>query len=255
VRLRSIDLNADLGEAAEAEAIEVERALLEFVTTAHVACGGHAGDDDTMAATVEAALAAGVRVGAHPSYPDPEGFGRRPMELDRRELEASVRAQLAALDRVCRAAGTTIASVKAHGSLYEAVGKGGTTYLAFRDAVRASCGDVPLVLPSACRAMAMVMRDGVQALEEGFCDRTYRADGGLVDRADEGALLTDPEAAASHAVSLARGAVVARDGSVLTLWIDTLCVHGDFPGAVQVARAVREALTDAGIDVAPPTRA
>ena len=175
----------------------MERALLGLVTSVHVACGGHAGDDDSMTATVAAALEHGVRVGAHPSYPDRAGFGRAPMEIDRAELGASLADQLRALDRICRTAGTTVDSVKAHGALYEEVAKGGAVYETFRDAVRDSLGeDASLVLPSGCRAMAMALRDGMTACEEGFCDRAYRRDGGLVDRATPGAVLDDPGMAA-----------------------------------------------------------
>lgn len=247
---RTIDLNADVGEATDAAGVEVERTLLGLVSSVHVACGGHAGDDDSMTATVATALSRGVRVGAHPSYPDRAGFGRQPMQVDRAELGASLSEQVLALERICRAAGTTVATVKAHGALYEEVAKGGAVYETFRDAVRGSVGeDVALVLPSGCRAVAMVLRDGMTAREEGFCDRAYRPDGGLVGRAEPGALLVEPSAAAAQALSLARGAVVARDGSVLTLWVDTLCIHGDSPGAVAIATAVRTALADVGINV------
>ena len=247
---RTIDLNADVGEATDAAGLEVERTLLGLVSSVHVACGGHAGDDDSMTATVATALSRGVRVGAHPSYPDRAGFGRQPMQVDRAELGASLSEQVRALERICRAAGTTVATVKAHGALYEEVAKGGAVYETFRDAVRGSVGeDVALVLPSGCRAVAMVLRDGMTAREEGFCDRAYRPDGGLVGRAEPGALLVEPSAAAAQALSLARGAVVARDGSVLTLWVDTLCIHGDSPGAVAIATAVRTALADVGINV------
>jgi UPF0271 protein len=253
---RTIDLNADVGEAADVAGVEVERTLLGLVTSVHVACGGHAGDDDSMKATVAAALEQGVRIGAHPSYPDRSGFGRRPLDIDRSELGASLSEQVGALDRICRAAGTTVRSVKAHGALYEEVAKGGAVYETFRDAVRDSVGeDAALVLPSGCRALAMVLRDGMTAREEGFCDRAYRRDGGLVDRAEAGAVLTDPGEAADQAVTLARGAVVAADGSVLTLWVDTLCIHGDSPGAVAIGTAVRTALADMGIKVMAPARA
>lgn len=254
--IRSIDLNADVGEATDAAGVEVERTLLELVTSVHVACGGHAGDDDTMTATVAAALEHGVRVGAHPSYPDRAGFGRTPMEIDRDELGTSLAAQLRALDRICRKAGTSLASVKAHGALYGEVAKGGAVYEAFRDAVCATLGDAAvLVLPSGCRAMAMALRDGMSAWEEGFCDRAYRGDGGLVDRTEVGAVLGDPAAAGAQALGLARGAVVAHDGCVLTLWVDTLCIHGDSPGAVAIATEVRRGLAAARIDVVAPARA
>ena len=253
---RTIDLNADVGEATDPAGVEIERTVLGLVTSANVACGGHAGDEDSMTRTVAAALALDVRVGAHPSYPDREGFGRRPMTIDRAALTASLATQVRALEGVCAAAGTTVASVKAHGALYEEVAKGGVVYEALRDAVRDTVGeDVPLVLPSGCRAMAMVLRDGMTAREEGFCDRAYRPDGGLVARDEPGAVLAEPAAAAAQALSLARGAVVARDGSVLTLWVDTLCIHGDSPGAVALAAAVRTAMADVGIGVVAPARA
>jgi UPF0271 protein len=255
-RKRTIDLNADVGEARDAAGVEVERALLGLVTTVHIACGGHAGDETTMAATVAAALEHSVRVGAHPSYPDGEGFGRRPMEIDRDELRATQHEQLHALDRVCAAAGTAFESVKAHGALYAEVAKGGAIYETLRDVVRDGWGDSPqLVLPSGCRAVAMALRDGVPASEEGFCDRAYRGDGSLVDRGTTGAVLTDPKEAAAQALSLARGAVVASDGTVLTRWVDTLCVHSDSEGAVAMVTAVRRAMADSGIDVVAPAHA
>jgi len=253
---RTIDLNADVGEATDAAGVEVERALLGLVTTVHVACGGHSGDDVSMAATVAAALEHSVRVGAHPSYPDRDGFGRQPMEIDRGELRASLGEQLRALDRVCRSAGTVLASVKAHGALYAEVAKGGAIYETLRDVVREGWGDGPtLVLPSGCRATAMALRDGVATCEEGFCDRAYRPDGSLADRGTAGAVLTDPKEAAAQALSLARGAVVANDGSVLTRWVDTLCVHSDSHGAVAIATAVRQAMADSGIELVAPAHA
>ena len=255
-RKRTIDLNADVGEATDASGIDTERALLALVTTAFIACGGHVGDDQSMAATVGAALEHSVRIGAHPSYPDRAGFGRRPMAIDRDELRAALSEQLRALGRAAGAAGTAIASVKAHGALYEEVAKGGAVYETFRDVVRQVCGEgTVLVFPSGCRAMAMVLRDGLVAEEEGFCDRAYRPDGGLVDRQAAGAVLTGSEEAAAQALSLAKGAVVAVDGSVLTLWVDTLCIHGDSPGAVALATAVRRTMAGAGIDVVAPSPA
>ena len=252
-RRRTVDLNADVGEATEEDDIAREHALIALVTSVNVACGGHAGDEASMSATVAAALEAHVRIGAPPSYPDRAGFGRRPMTMSREELRTSIGDQLRALGRVCDAAGSSVESVKPHGALYEEVAKGGVAYEAMRDAVRDTYGpDTALVLPSACRAMAMALRDVVPTREEGFCDRAYRPDCGLVDRATPGAVLEDPAEAAAQALSLARGAVVASNGCVLTLWVDTLCIHGDSPGAVAIAQAVRDALTDAGIAISAP---
>ena len=254
--MRRIDLNADVGEATDEAGRDIERELLDLVTTAHIACGGHAGDHASMAAAVSDALDRSVRVGAHPSYPDRPGFGRRPVEIDRKELRASLAEQLRALQGVARAAGTQVQSVKPHGALYEEVAKGGAIYETLRDVMRETCAPgTTLVLPSGCRSMAMILRDGIEAMEEGFCDRAYGPDGKLVDRAEPGAVLTDPEEAAAQARSLARGAVAASDGCVLTLWVDTLCIHGDTPGAVAIAAAVRAALAELDIDVAAPARA
>lgn len=250
---RKIDLNTDVGEATDPDGLEAERGLLDLVTTAHVACGGHAGDGDTMAATVEAALERGVRVGAHPSYPDVDGFGRRPMDIDRDVLGRALSGQLRELVTVCATAGTTLASVKPHGALYGEVAKGGAIYLLLRAVMADECPrHTSLVLPSGCPALAAALRDGVPALEEGFCDRAYRRDGSLVDRSEPHALLADPEEAAGQALSLARGAIAAADGTVLTLWVDTLCIHGDSPGAVAMAGAVRRVLAGSGIEVSAP---
>jgi UPF0271 protein len=253
---RTIDLNADVGEATDPDGVEAERGLLALVTSAHVACGGHAGNTDTMTATVGAALDHGVRVGAHPSYPDRDGFGRRPMDIDRDDLRRELSEQLGALATVCARAGTAIVSVKPHGALYEEVAKGGAIYLVLRAVMAAECPrDAALVLPSGCPGMAAALRDGVPALEEGFCDRAYRRDGGLVARSEPGAVLGDPEEAAGQALSLARGAIAASDGTLLTLWVDTLCIHGDSPGAVAIATAVRRVLEDSGIEVLAPASA
>jgi UPF0271 protein len=245
-----------VGEANDESGRDVERELLGLVTTAHIACGGHVGDEESMAATVADALDRSVRIGAHPSYPDPAGFGRRPVDIDRTALRTSLAEQVRGLERVARAAGTQIESVKPHGALYAEVAKGGAVYEVLRDVMREACAPgTTLVVPSGSRAMAMVLRDGVEAMEEGFCDRAYRPDGSLVDRSQPGALVTDPDEAAAHARSLARGAVVASDGSVLTLWVDTLCVHSDSPDGVAIATAVRAALAQLDIDIAAPARA
>ena len=165
--------------------VEVERTLLGLVTSAHVACGGHAGDEDSMRATVRR------RVGTTtsgwvpiPSYPDRAGFGRQPMEIDRAELGTSLSdAGAGTRPGLRRGRRTRVESVKAHGALYGEVAKGGAIYETFRDAVRDSVGEgAAMVLPSGCRALAMVLRDGLTAREEGFCDRAYRPDGGLVAR-------------------------------------------------------------------------
>jgi UPF0271 protein len=238
----SVDLNADVGEAVDDHGIAIERALLALVTSVNVACGGHAGDVRSMRATTQAALDHGVRVGAHPSYPDLVGFGRRPMAIPPSGLEASLRSQLSALAEVCASLGTTMRSVKAHGALYGEVAQGGVALDLLRAAMAASCAPTTaLVLPAGSSALDLCRSAGVPVRAEGFCDRAYAADGALVDRQVEGAVFTDPARAARQAVDLSAGGTV-----------DTLCIHGDSPGAVAMAEAVRQALSDAGVTVSAP---
>jgi UPF0271 protein len=249
---RTIDLNADVGEAADDAGVAVERGLLALVSSAHVACGGHAGDEATMRATVEAAMSAGIRVGAHPSYPDRQGFGRRSMEMERSELSSSLREQIAALVDVARACGTAVRSVKAHGALYADVALGGSEYVALAVAVAELCDPgTALVLPSGTAAAVLARDAGLPVLEEGFCDRAYGADGALVSRQVPGSVFDDPEVAAAQALGLARdGMVTAQGGEQLALHVDTLCLHGDSPNALAMARAVRAVLEQDGIEMA-----
>jgi UPF0271 protein len=238
----SVDLSADVGEAVDDEGIAVERALLDVVSSVHVACGGHAGDAVSMRDTVLAALGHGVAVGAHPSYPDRDGFGRRPMPIGAPELEASLRHQIGALVEVCAAAGTTVRSVKAHGALYARVALGGSAFDALRAAMAATADPATaLVLPLGSPAETRGRADGVTVWREGFCDRAYAADGTLVDRSVAGAVFDDPDQAAAQALRL------LESGG-----LDSLCLHGDTPGVVALADAVRHALDGAGVAVAAP---
>ncbi len=250
----TIDLNADVGEAGDVAGTAVERALLALVTSAHIACGGHAGNAATMRATVQSALAAGVQVGAHPSYPDRAGFGRVAMELSPGELSASLTAQLAALIEIAHALGTTVSSVKPHGALYGEVARGGTSCDVLLGVMGELCDPgTALVLPSGAPAGLRAQEASWAVLQEGFCDRAYTADGALVARYEPGAVYDDPARAAAQARGLAEdGTVHAVDGAVLSLAVDTLCVHGDSPNAVPMARAVRAALEAAGVTVAAP---
>ena len=254
---RSIDLNADLGEAGDEAGVAIERGLLALVTSAHIACGGHAGDEESMRATVQAALDAGVRVGAHPSYPDRAGFGRRPMEMAASDLASSLAGQIMALIDVAAALGAGLSSVKPHGALYGEVGGNAATFDALAGVLVALCDPgTALVLPSGAPAVAWAGRAGIAVLEEGFADRAYTAGGGLMARREPGSVYNEPARAAAQALGLAeRGMVAASDGTTLTLAVDTLCLHGDSPNALAMARAVRTALNEAGIVVAaPPAR-
>lgn len=251
---RTVDLNADVGEAGDHEGIAVERALLGVVSSVHVACGGHAGDDASMRATVLAAQAGAVRIGAHPSYPDRAGFGRRPMAMPAGDLLTALRGQIGALCEVARSLDVDVQSVKAHGALYGEVARGLDSCAVLLEAMAELCDPGTwLVLPARSPAITRAAAAGVAVQREGFCDRAYRADGSLVPRGDAGSVYDDPARAATQALGLARdGTVRAADGRALSLEVDTLCLHGDSPNAVAMARAVRGALDEAGVDVAAP---
>jgi UPF0271 protein len=248
---RTIDLNADVGEADDTDGVAVERALLGVVTSAHVACGGHAGDEHSMRATVQAALDSGVAVGAHPSYPDRAGFGRHAMDILGSDLTRSLSEQIGALVDVARSCGTRVRSVKAHGALYAEVAQGEEAFASLLDAVHATCEPgTALVLQAGSPAVSLARGAGLVVYEEGFCDRAYSSNGGLVARGEPGSVYDDAALAARQALGLARGdTVTADDGTVLTVHVETLCLHGDSPNAVSMARAVRGALTGAGIRV------
>jgi UPF0271 protein len=251
-----IDLNADVGEAEDGS----DLALVPLVTTVHIACGFHAGGPELMRRALDAAAAAGVVVGAHPGYPDRAGFGRRETGRPPARIAEDVAYQLGALAALARAAGTSVGSVKAHGALYHRMATDPACAAAVAGAV-AGAGVARLVVAATlsdtgpvARVLAETPAGAAVALDrEGFCDRAYRPDGRLADRGTPGAVLRDPAAAARQALALARDhSVVTEDGSLLALAPSTLCVHGDTPDAVAVARAVRAALHGAGIEVAAP---
>jgi len=214
----AIDLNADIGEG-----FGHDDALLEIVTSASVACGFHAGDPATMARTCEAAARRDVRVGAHVSYQDREGFGRRALDVALDRLEAQLREQVEALSEL-----GDVVFVKPHGALYHRAGGD----RAVARVIVAAAGGLPVVGPPGSALLAVA---GARGIAEGFADRAYSADGSLVDRSRPGALL-DGQAALDQALAMASN-------------MDTLCVHGDTPGAVDLARAVRRTLEAAGLDV------
>jgi 5-oxoprolinase (ATP-hydrolysing) subunit A len=262
----AVDLNADLGEGREpppgqpasgalgdaASDYTTDDGLLRLVTTAHVACGFHAGGPSVMRRTVAAAAAAGVEVGAHPSYPDLEGFGRRAMDQPVERVADDVLYQVGALMGVAGACGVTVRSVKPHGALYHRMAKDPQCAAAVASAVLRLGEDLCLVVPAGSAAIAVAEGAGLRVACEAFCDRGYRANGTLAPRGEPGSLLTDPNEAAGRALSLVTtGEVQTVEGSVIQLRCDTLCVHGDTPGAVAVAGAVRQALERAGIHVGP----
>lgn len=241
-----MDLNADVGEGMD------DATVLPYVTSANVACGMHAGDPSVMDETVELALSRGIRVGAHPGYPDRANFGRVTVEMAADEIENLVVYQVAALEGFVRSRGARLTHVKPHGALYHDAGE-------FPDVARAIAEGVrrvgtSLVLVGAAGSMLVgAGRDaGLTVAEEAFADRRYRADGTLVPRGEPGALVTDPDEAAEQAVRLAQERIViANDGSRIEVRADTICLHGDTPGAADIARRIHERFRIAGIRIAP----
>jgi len=244
----SVDLNADVGEDVGTGSDDV---LLDVVTSASVACGVHAGDPATMRRTVEAATWRGVVVGAHPSYPDRDGFGRRPMDIAPTRITEEVLAQLSALDTMARQCGTRVHYVKPHGALYHRMADDPSCAAAVIEALRA-VGDLVLLVPAGSPAVDVAGSMGARVATEAFADRAYEPDGRLVAREMSGAVLTDPAQVARRAVGIAVDHhVTAVDGSVIDLTASSICVHGDTPGAADLARQVRSALQDAGVTLLP----
>ncbi|MDQ7844145.1 MAG: 5-oxoprolinase subunit PxpA [Armatimonadota bacterium] len=242
-----IDLNADLGEGAS-----TDTALLAVITSANIACGGHAGDERSMRRAVLEATARGVGIGAHPSYPDREGFGRRPMAMSHEALVDTLVRQIERLQEVARAAGTALVHIKAHGALYNVAVDDAATARAIGEAIRRVDSRL-IAVALAGSPMAEVFRSmGLRTAEEAFIDRGYTAAGRLVPRDRPNALLTDARAAAARAVRMVRDGVVdSVEGAPVRLRAQTLCVHADTPGSPAIAAAVRQALEAAGIRVAP----
>lgn len=247
-----MDLNSDLGEGFGAWRMGDDDALLGVVTSANVACGFHAGDPTTMRSVVDVACRLGVAIGAHVSYDDKRGFGRRDMAVDPAELADDVLYQIGALDAFARAAGSRVGYVKAHGALYNRAADDDSTAEALVAAVRAYGADLALLhLPGSAAARA-AERAGVRPVAEGFADRAYGPGGRLVPRSEPGAVIDDPATVAERAVRMAtEGEVTAVDGSTIPLRVESICVHGDTPGALRLARSVRAALEAADVPVGP----
>ncbi len=251
----SIDLNADLGEGFGVWRLGDDDALLDLVTSANVACGFHAGDPSTIRRVCSRAAAAGVAVGAQVSYRDLAGFGRRFIDVDPAELADDVLYQLAALDGIARVAGTRVTYVKPHGALYNAAVTHVGHARAVVDAVVAYDRRLPVLGLPGSELLRSVEAAGMRPVAEGFADRSYTAAGTLVPRREAGALVEDPAEVAERAVRMATDAVVvAVDGTRLLMPVESVCVHGDTPGAVAMARAVRAGLESAGVALEPFAR-
>jgi UPF0271 protein len=246
----AIDLNADVGESFGRWQLGDDAALLDVVTSANVACGFHAGDPLTLRRTCRWAAERGVRIGAQVGYRDLAGFGRRFIDVAADDLAADVLYQVGALDGLARTAGSGVRYVKPHGALYNATVHHEAQAAAVVEAVRSyDPGLAVLGLPGSA-LLAAAAAAGLRAVPECFADRGYRPDGSLVPRSEPGAVLGDPVAIAARAVRMAiEGVVVAVDGAALPVTAESICVHGDTPGAVAIAAAVRSALSTAGVAV------
>ena len=248
----AVDLNADLGEGFGAWRLGDDDALLSVVTSANVACGFHAGDPLILRRCCATAAGRGGTIGAQVSYRDLAGFGRREMDVPPDELPAEVLYQIAALDGIARAEGSRVRYVKPHGALYNRIARDPVQARAVAAAVAAYDPTLPLLtLPGSVAAQAAADA-GLRAAAEAFADRAYTAEGTLVSRREPGAVLTDPAEVTERAVTMAtRGRVQSADGQPVTVHAESICVHGDTPGAVELARAVRRGLAAAGVRLAP----
>jgi len=250
---RSIDLNADVGESWGAWRVGDDAALLSLVSSANLACGFHAGDPLTLRRTLDLCARHGVAVGAHPSHADLRGFGRRELPVEPAELEADLLYQIAALQGLARTHGLALRHVKPHGALYNQAARDERVARCLARAVAQLDRGLVLVGLAGSRVLRTAAEaEGLRLAGEAFADRGYAADGTLLPRGTSGALLDEPAAVAAQAVSIAReGCLRASDGSRLAVAAETLCLHGDTPGAPVLAAAVRAALLAAGVAIRP----
>ncbi|WP_406155900.1 LamB/YcsF family protein [Streptomyces sp. NBC_00882] len=248
--MTTIDLNADLGEGFGRWRLTDDEQLLSVVTSANVACGFHAGDAATMRRVCELAAARGVRIGAQVSYRDLAGFGRRTMDVPSAELTAEVAYQIGALEVFARAAGTRVSYVKPHGALYNRVVHDEEQAAAVVDGVLLADATLPVLGLPGSRLLEAAGKAGLESVTEAFADRAYTEEGTLVPRSQEGAVVTDPEAVVARSLGLARDRVVtSRSGARIEVEARSLCLHGDTPGAVELARRVRQRLETSGVRV------
>lgn len=247
-----MDLNSDMGESFGPWAMGDDAAMLKIVTSANIACGFHAGDPAGVLDTLRLAAAAGIAVGAHVGYRDLAGFGRRPMDVEARDLTADVIYQIGALDGLARAAGTVVRYVKPHGALYNTIAQGGDQAQAVIAAMRAYDPALPLMALAGSPIVALARDAGLPVITEAFADRGYQPNGQLVSRRAPGAVLHDPDEVAQRMLRFAReGVIRAVDGRDIRVDAQSICVHGDSPGAVQMARRIRQVFDAAAIPLAP----
>ena len=248
----NIDINSDLGESFGAWSMGDDAAMLDIVTSANVACGFHAGDPAGILRTVKAAAAKNVTIGAHVSYPDKVGFGRRNMDVASDELTADVIYQIGSLQGLAKAAGTSVRYVKPHGALYNTIAHDRRQAMAVIEAIRAVDPTLVLVALAGSTLIELARSEGLTCIAEAFADRAYTPQGTLVSRREPGAVLHDPQLVAQRMLSLVRnGTLEAIDGSMVKIEADSICVHGDSPSAVEMARELRRVLEQADVSLLP----
>jgi UPF0271 protein len=249
----TIDINCDMGESYGAWKMGDDAAVMPCITSANIACGFHGGDPATIRATVKLALDHGVAIGAHPSLPDLQGFGRRVMKISPQDLYDLVVYQAGAVEAFARAAGARLHHVKCHGALYNMAANDAGLAEAMARAVKDLGGGLILYALSNSLMMSTGKKLGIRVAGEVFADRGYADDGTLAPRGGPGAMIEDAALAAQRAVSMVEeGYVTALSGRRVPVSADTLCLHGDQPGAVAFARAIRQAFAERGVDVAAP---
>ena len=248
--MTAIDVNSDLGESVGGNPVSDDAAIIEVVSSANVACGFHSGDPHDIARTVEAAAARGVAVGAHVGYRDIPGFGRRFIDMDPAELADEVLYQIGALDALARSKGTAVTYVKPHGALYNTIVHHEAHAQAVIEGIKAFSPDLAVMLLPGGVAVDIAERAGLRVIREAFADRGYNPDGTLVSRREPGAVLHDPEDVAKRVLQVAAtGSVTAIDGTEVKVQAESVCVHGDSPGAVEMTQRVARTLHDEGIRI------
>lgn len=250
--MSKVDLNCDLGESFGSYKIGNDSEIIKLITSANVACGSHAGDPIVMGKTVAFAKESGIEVGAHPGYPDIQGFGRRNMALSPAEAKAYVMYQVGALMAFCKAEGMTMQHVKPHGALYNTAAKNADLALAIAEGIKAINPDFILMGLAGSESIKAAQSIGLRTASEVFADRAYEEDGALRARTKEGAMITDEEEAIKRVLRMVKeGKVTAYSGKDIDIKADSICVHGDGAKALLFVQKIREELTKNGVEIAP----
>jgi len=250
----SIDINCDMGESYGRYELGHDEMMIEYISSANIACGFHAGDCITMRKTVRLCLGAGVAIGAHPGYPDIQGFGRRSIQYTPEEIYTMVLYQTGALKSIAGSEGGVLRHVKPHGAMYNDAARDSEAALAIAEAVRRAGDDIILLCLHGSLMEQAAIKSGIRFASEAFADRQYNSDGKLVPRSEKGSVISNPSVCAARTISIAvEKRIVSSDGSYLHLNADSVCVHGDTQGAVDIARAINDILSVNGVPVKPFT--